>query len=117
VTVFGYDVPAPAVTIIRPVLTAVVVFGSAVTAIEPFPDVPDEESESQLSDFVADHDVLAVTVMLDVPPAAVNPSAVLLSDADTRMLPQSLPLKVDPAVFTASTQYQYLTPGTSPFET
>ena len=117
VTVFGYDVPAPAVTITLPVLAVDVVLGVAVTAIEPFPDVPDVEIESQLSDFVALHDVLAVTVMLDVPPAAVNPSVVLLSNADTSMLPQSLTLKVDPAEFTASTQYQYLTPGVSPFET
>ena len=88
----------------RPVLLVVFGFAAAVTAIVPFPDVADVERESQLSDFVALHDVLAVTVMLDVPPAAVNPSVDWFKETDTRIFPQSLLLKLDPAELTDSTQ-------------
>ena len=112
VTVFGYAVPTPAVTNIRPTRLVASVLGVAVTAIVPLPDIPDVESESQLSDFVAVHDVLAATAMLDVPPAAVNPSDDLPNETETRMLPQSLLLKLDPAELTVSTQYQYFLPGT-----
>ncbi len=70
----------------------------------PFPDTPELVNDNQLSEAVADHDVLAVTVMLDVPPDAANPSVEGLNDAETSMFPQSLLLNVDPAELTVSTQ-------------
>ena len=117
VTLFGKAVPEPAVVTMVPVRTAPVVFADAVTAMLPLPEVPDVERESQLSDFTALQEVLAVTAMLADPPADAKETLVGLVESETSMFPQSLPLNAVPAEFTASIQYQYFTPGVSPFET
>ncbi len=104
VTVFGYDVPLPAVTITCPVLEEVEVFAETLNAHVPLPEPEDVVNVIQETSLVALQDVLAVTDTDLLSPGAVAEVAVEPSDRVTARLPQSELLNADPAEFLASTQ-------------
>ncbi len=104
VTVFGYDVPLPAVTITRPVLEEVEEFAETLNAHVPLPEPEDVVNVIQETSLVALQDVLAVTDTDLLPPDAVAEVAVEPSERVTARLPQSELLNADPAEFLASTQ-------------